>query len=182
MRFNVISNLTNGVGLQQDYELLREALERRGHLVAGVQFNKKPFTIKPADINIFLEVVNPQAFAAAPQQWVVPNPEWWFAGWEAHHWDRVLTKTRDAERIFKAKVGSRCQYLGWLARDLFDPAIPRHRHVLHIAGKSRFKNTTAVIAGCKEAGVSLTVIGEHFTGPRKRVGESELKRLMKSHF
>ena len=31
MRFNLVSNLTNGVGLSQDYAILRAALEARGH-------------------------------------------------------------------------------------------------------------------------------------------------------
>ena len=78
MRFNVISNLHNGAGLQRNYELLRHALEVRGHQVHGVQFNAKPLLVPKADVNIFDEVVNVNAFAAAPKQWVMPHLEWWF--------------------------------------------------------------------------------------------------------
>ena len=35
VRFNIISNLKNGVGLEQDYVLLRQQLLRRGHTVQG---------------------------------------------------------------------------------------------------------------------------------------------------
>ena len=70
MRFNIISNLTNGVGLQRDYELLRTELKARGHEVQGVQFNAKPLVVPPADVNIFDELVVPAAFAAAKEQWV----------------------------------------------------------------------------------------------------------------
>jgi len=180
--FNIVSNLTNGVGLQRDYELLRRELEIRGHIVRGVQFNARPFLVHGADVNIFLEVVNPAAFGAATKQWAIPNPEWWFSGWDSYPWDVILAKTRDCERIFKAKVGDKCRYLGWIARDLYDSTIPKERKFLHVSGKSRFKNTAAVVLGCHRAGVRLTLIGEPHPAMRQRVNEPELKRLMNSHF
>ena len=79
MVYNLISNLTNAVGLQKDYEFLREELEARGHVVNGIQFNAPPQDVIRADVNIFLEVVNPALFGWAHQQWAVPNPEWWFS-------------------------------------------------------------------------------------------------------
>lgn len=181
VRFNLISNLTNGVGLQQDYTLLRHQLLIRGHTVQGVQFNGKPLQVLPADVNIFLEVVNPLVFRAAPKQWAVPNPEWWFAAWDQYSWDLVLAKTHDCERIFTEKVGDRCQYVGWTARNLYNPAIGRQRTFLHVAGKSQFKNTPAVIAGCQRAKVPLLVVSEH-VGLRRRVPQEELIYLMNSHF
>lgn len=182
MRFNIISNLKNGAGLQQNFELLQHALITRGHQVRGVQFNDKPLHVWPADVNIFDEVVNPLAFRAAPVQWVMPHPEWWFEGWDRYPFDKVLAKTRDCERIFRAKVGDRCQYLGWLARDMYQPVITRERRFLHVAGKSHFKNTHAVVTGCQQARVLLTVIGTD-TGPlRRRVTDRELMHLMNSHF
>jgi hypothetical protein len=181
VRFNVISNLANGVGLQRDYELLRQQLESRGHTVHGVQFNAKPLLVPPADVNIFDEVVNPLAFKAAPQQWVLPHPEWWFDQWDDYQYDMVLCKTRDCERIFWRKFGDRCRYIGWMARDLYDPEVKREEKFLHVAGKSHFKNTHAVVEGCQRARVHLTVIGEHVATPR-RVTDKELKHLMNSHF
>lgn len=176
MRFNVISNLKNGAGLQRDYEQLRGWLLARGHQVQGVQFNAKPLMVPPADVNLFDEVVEPNVFKAAPVQWVMPHPEWWFTGWEQYKWDKVLAKTRDCERIFKAK-GFPVQYLGWAAKDLFQAGITKERKFLHVSGKSKFKNTHAVIQGCQMAGVQLTVVGE-----THRVADHELRCLMNSHF
>ena len=82
MRFNVISNLTNGIGLQRDYELLKAELERRGHVVRGVQFNAAR-EVKVAEVNVFLETVRKEFFQYAARQWVVPNPEWWGQPWDA---------------------------------------------------------------------------------------------------
>jgi hypothetical protein len=179
VRFNLISNLTNGCGLQQDYVLFRRELEARGHQVQGIQFNA-PRAIR-ADVNVFLEVVTPALFKCAPVQWAVPNPEWWFADWHKYEWHRVLAKTRDCERLFRAKVGDRCQYIGWLSRDLYQPVIPRERKFLHVAGKSQFKNTDAVVMACHHARVPLTLIGEHVV-PKRRVSDVELSSLMNSHF
>jgi glycosyltransferase involved in cell wall biosynthesis len=181
--FNIVSNISNGVGLERCYRQLRHELEARGHQVQGVQFNAKPFRISPADVNIFDEIVNLEALKAAPVSWIMPHPEWWFGGWDTHlvHFDKVLAKTRDCERIFKQKVGDKCQFLGWMPRDLYQPDIPRERKFLHIAGKSQMKNTREVIQGCKIARVPLTVVSEHY-GPRSRVPEDEIHRLMNSHF
>jgi hypothetical protein len=183
MRFNIISNLTNGVGLQRNYELLKHALEARGHSVHGVQFNAKPLVVPPADVNIHDELVTPAAFTAAPEQWAMPHPEWWFHQWNQYNakWTKVLAKTKDCERIFRTKVGDRCHYLGWIAKDLYRADVPRERKFLHVSGKSSFKNTPAVIQGCQHAKVPLTVIGQH-TPQRRRVTEPELIHLMNSHF
>jgi hypothetical protein len=78
-------------------------------------------------------------------------------------------------------VGDRCQYLGWLAKDLYLPGVARHRKFLHVSGKSHFKNTPAVVLGCQSAKVPLTVIGEH-TQMKRRVSDQELILLMNSHF
>lgn len=190
MRFNIVSNLMNGVGLQQDYLLLKAALEERGHAVRGVQFNTHPVVIHRADVNVFLEVVHPGLFQAAPKNWAVPNPEWWFAHkWDTLPWDLILAKTHDCERIFTGKFGAKCQYLGWTARDLFQP-IARVRKFLHVAGKSRMKNTQATVTGCLHARVPLTLVGDQgYTQPpgpervtRVRVHDDELTHLMNSHF
>ena len=142
-RFNLITNLTNGAGLQRDATMLRAELERRGHEVHGIHF-KAP-TPAAADVNVFLEVVVVDLLSYARQNWLMPNPEWFFRAWPLDVWDVVLTKTHDATRIFRGLVGDRCEYLGWQAQDFYDPSMPRTLAFLHVAGKSRAKNTTAVI-------------------------------------
>lgn len=187
-RINIITNLTNGAGLQRDYELLRAELERRGHAVHGIHYQSPD--LQAGDVNIFLEVIEyrpkdePERHvrfedlaACAPQQWLVPNPEWWFRGWPLDVWDVVLTKTRDATRIFTEMVGDRCEYLGWQAHDFYDPTIPRQRAFLHVAGKSKAKNTPAVLDGARRTGVPLTVVAEG----HQRVTDEELRHLLNSH-
>jgi len=175
MRVNLITHLSNGAGLQRDYELLRAELERRGHVVHGIHF-KTPIP-QPGDLNIFLEVCVEALLACAPRNFLVPNPEWFLASWPLDRFDRVLTKTHDATAIFQALVGDRCTYLGWQATDFYDPTIPREPRFLHVAGKSRSKNTPAVLEGARRADVPLTVIA-HDTA---RVTDDELRTLLNSH-
>lgn len=195
--FNVITNWTNGVGLQRDAEMLRAELERRGHSVNNIHY-QRPY-LYPADVNVFLEVIEfkPSDRAQhvtfeylaqmAPRQWLVPNPEWFYSSWPLEPWELILTKTHDATRIFRALVGDRCQYLGWQAYDFYDPTIERAPRFLHIAGKSSAKNTEAVIEGVKRTGVPLTLVWakQRPLPPsvtwHPRVSEDELRQMLNSH-
>src|SRR5260370_39891253 len=101
-RVNIISNIGNGVGLQRDFELLREILNESGHEVFGVQFNA-PHRGPSVDLNIFIETVVPSLFFLAKHNWLIPNPEWFQEVFLSSlaSFSRILCKTRDAMRIFK---------------------------------------------------------------------------------
>src|SRR5579872_3556744 len=150
MRFNICTNTDNGVGLEQDYRLLRRLLESWGHKVEGVHFKRIDPGCPRADVNIFLETVASALFPFAKQQWFIPNQEW-FAPWDngaiMAKFDRILCKTQDAVRIFKElypELQNRVQHIGFESRDNYDASIPRQRKFLHVAGQSRYKNSPAV--------------------------------------
>ena len=214
MRWNIISNITNAVGLQQDYELLRDLLQSWGHEVNGIQFDN-PVTARPADRNLWLEVVNPKLFPLAREQWIFANPEWFFDSWipyadQLHrrwvpdrlrhrwvshrlrrHFRYVLCKTRDCERIFRAFMPpDKVVFTGFIARDLYEPAIPKTLSFLHIAGKSQTKNTKAIIQAWNECNIpwSLTVVSTFFSGAPSptvafydRVSDEELRVMMNAN-
>lgn len=143
--FNLSTNLTNGAGLQRDYELLRRMLESYGHKVNGLMFNDYQQAIPQADITICLEVINDRQLGR--DNWIVPNSEWWYPCWERTlpRFSKVLCKTKDAYEIWVKKVGAaRCVYIGFESLDFCDSAIPRTPKFLHMAGKSETKNTAAV--------------------------------------
>lgn len=145
MRFNVISNIANGVGLQRDYELLSQLLKDRGHEVAGVDFRA---SLAPrADVNIFLEVITPGMLGSARETWIVPNSEWWYPAWDGFipAVRRVLCKTLDCLKIWSQKAPGKATYIGWEAEDIYRPEVERKKSFLHMAGKSSTKGTTAVI-------------------------------------
>lgn len=178
MKFNIISNLMNGAGLQRSYEILRFELERRGHYVNGVQFNAAN-NVQQVDVNVFIETVRPELFRFAKKQWTIPMPEWWDVRWFDLNFNRVLALTHDCHRLFSKKFGDRCTYLGWRAKELYDPKIQREKKFLHVAGKSPYKNTAEVLRGGELAGVSITVVGER--KGKRRVTDEELKYMMNSH-
>ncbi len=148
MKFNICTNIDNGVGLESDYRLLRGLLESWGHQVNGVHFKRIDAGIPKADVNIFLETIASALFPMAREQWLIPNQEW-FAPWDNDgimpRIDKILCKTQDAVRIFSEMYGAaRCQHIGFESQDLYDPTIERKRTFLHLAGQSRYKNSQAV--------------------------------------
>lgn len=147
MRFNLCGNNTNGCGLQQDYEILKSRLEALGHTVFPVQYGKEQ-PIEKVDVNVFLELVMPQVFAYAPEQWCVPNPEWWLPNLWGRHTSRVnrfLCKTPDCLRVFESTSSGRAVYMPFRSQDMLDEGVVAARGFLHMAGRSQTKNTPAII-------------------------------------
>src|SRR5579863_9707383 len=103
MKFNICSNINNGVGLESDYKLLKGLLEGWGHQVHGVHYMHIDAGIPKVDVNIFLETMASALFPMAREQWLIPNQEWW-APWDhdntMRHVDKILCKTHDAVKIF----------------------------------------------------------------------------------
>jgi glycosyltransferase involved in cell wall biosynthesis len=163
MRFNIFSNITNGAGLQRDYHILKNNLEAAGHQVAGIPYPDTPQNLPTADINLFLEIVEPRVMQMAPRNFYIPNSEWYFPCWDKYlpRMDRVLCKTQDCFQIWAGKVGvQKCRYISFEAGDFYRPEIPRERKFLHMSGKSLTKNTAAVAAAWKEYKIphQLTVV------------------------
>lgn len=140
---NIISNIHNGSGLQRDYEILARELTTLGHKVEGVDY-LKPYGIKNADLNIWLEVGGPDLFKYASKNWLIPNPEWWRPHWDPSRFDQVLCKTKDAFRIF-SHLNSKCRYIGFMSNDCRVPSISKTPSFIHVGGKSPFKNTEAIV-------------------------------------
>ena len=188
-RFNIITNLTNGVGLQREYEILSDVLASAGHVVVGVDYQRA--ACPPADVNLFLETVVPSVFGAAPENWVMPNPEWWLDEYQRAlpKLTRILCKTRHAYDLFRELAGDRARYVGFMSRDLHQPDVERKPSFLHLAGSSQFKNTAAILRAWKKLPYRLTVVSPHFHQQASklryvkaydRVSEVKLRQLMNS--
>jgi hypothetical protein len=168
---NLCSNLQNGAGLQRDTELLRRMLESYGHQVQTVMWNAR-HTLPDAHLNIFLEVTNLALVPKAPQNWLIPNSEWYYPQLQdcvLPQMNKILCKTRDACDIWEKKVGpSRVVYIGFESNDLYRPAIKREKIFLHIAGKSETKNSQAVIQAWKQFNIAHPLI---FVAYRHDIGQ-----------
>ena len=203
MKIRICTNLGNGIGLEAEYLLLKAMLEKHGHVVEGVQFDG---AVPPgtAGLAIFFEVFPHAMLGIARKIWFIPNPEWIHDSLEgpaielliSRHADKILCKTRDAERLLAANFGN-AVYAGFLTRDRYDPSILRERKFLHIAGNSSLRNSAAIISAWKEYRYwdstplpELTVVTNaegvpHETIPGvtfiKRASDKEITRLMNSH-
>lgn len=169
MLINVVTTTDNGAGLQTDAMLLKAVLENMGHSVRLVN-RLHPASIVPADLSIFGELIVPEMMKAAPRNWFLPNPEWYFPKeWGRHlkNFELVLCKTHDCQRLMQAHH-QRCWYTGFMAVDYDDPKIERRREFLHVKGKSTYKNTNAIIGAWLKYKIQtpLTIVSKR--NPLKR--------------
>ena len=120
MKINIVGSFTKNTGLMQDAGVLR------GILTAVFGDNIKIFRVphvhpqcNEADINFFLEVINPSLFAYARTNIWIPNPEWTYKSWipYAEMVDEIWVKTREAEEIFKRITTKPVKYIGWSSID-----------------------------------------------------------------
>ena len=196
-RWNLITNLTNGVGLQREAGLIEGLLRAHGQEVRPIHFDDRGhFAGPPADVNLFDEIIVPELFPQAREQWVFIHPDWWYPAWtpllsECRY---VLCKTRAAEELSRKLVarlpGPRrpeVRYTGFMCIDQYDPAVKRERKFLHLAGKSLLKNTEAVISAWARGpvGAQLVLVSQNHRPPanreielHRRLPEDELRRLM----
>lgn len=150
--FNIISNINNGYGLEDDYEIIKNLLLSYGHTVIPVQYDRPMIeTIKPVDVNIFLETIIP-VLGFARENWYFPNPEWFTPSVDdenLHRMNYVLCKTMDGYNLFKDRCRT-AYFIGFENENYFMPNVKRKFSFLHVAGQSVVKNTEAVIDAWNE--------------------------------
>jgi len=120
MRVNIISNFGKNTGLNQDTFLLRGIL-------AGIYEKEVSISCVPhihphcqeADVNIFLETINPSLFPYARKNIWIPNIEWTYRTWEPYlnMVDEIWVKTREAEDVLKNVTTTPIKYIGWTSID-----------------------------------------------------------------
>jgi len=151
MKIVLIGNVANGIGLQRDAEILSAYLSSRGHVVAMQQYDQ-PASATGFDLAIFLETMSEHLVPIASRHWIIINPEWFkpdFMRPVQRHCEKVLAKTRDAERILRAHFSS-VHYIGFTCADRRDTTIPRVPECLHVGGNSGHRGTAAVLSAWRE--------------------------------
>lgn len=148
MRIQVITK-DNGLGLSHDYRVLRDAilLARPGADVRMIDWEQPQYGTAGADLNIFLELLNPRFLPQAKRSVYVPNPEWYFSnmwGTALPRIDQVWAKTDDCLRIF-SRLHRNVIKSGWTSEDRLIGG-ERRKAMLHVAGGSDAKGTQEVIA------------------------------------
>lgn len=141
-RVNIISSFGSHTGLSQDVALMR------GMLAAvfdkDVQIRGVPHVFphcEEAEVNIFLEVINPSLFAYARKNIWIPNLEWCYKTWEPymHMVDEIWVKTREAEeRLLSLNIP--CKYIGWTSIDKVFAERVNFTKAFVPVGKNIFRN------------------------------------------
>jgi hypothetical protein len=197
----IVTSLVGG-GLEQESRILKSLLESHDVSVQVVHYTDMNMALRRADVLLSLEVVMPRSLGLAERAFLFPNSEWWHPSNESHlpRFNKILCKTQDCFEIWSRKVGmDRCAYTSFEARDLYDPSVAREEKFLHVAGKSEYKNTAAVLRcwrayqGLPPLTVvcsnpkfntihipSMTIAGSPITH-YSRISEEQLKRFMNSH-
>ena len=119
MRVNFIGSFGKNTGVSQDVSILHGLVAHVLDKDAKVRHVPHRFPSCPqAEVNFFIEVINPALFAYAGKNIWIPNQEWSYQTWEpyAKMVDEVWVKTREAEEIF-LKWTPNVKYIGWTSVD-----------------------------------------------------------------
>lgn len=120
MRINLIGNFNPNTGVSQDVSILHglivHALGPETRVRRVPHFHPQ---CPPAEINFFIEVVNPCLFNYAGYNIWIPNPEWTYQTWSPylHMVDEVWVKTQNGLELFKAAGAKHVLNVGWTSID-----------------------------------------------------------------
>lgn len=142
MRVNLISSFGLHTGLTQDITILRGILV--GVLGKDIELRKVPHVFphcEEADVNVFVEVINPALISYARRNIWIPNLEWAYKTWEPyfHMVDEVWVKTREAEEKLKS-IGIESKYIGWTSIDKVYSEKVNFTKAFVPVGKNIFRN------------------------------------------
>lgn len=149
MRINIIGNHRKGTGVAQDVHILHGLLVHA--LGEDIQVRHVPHfhpQCHEADVNFFIEVVNPSLMMYAGKNIWLPNPEWTYKAWEpyAAMMDEVWVKTREAERLFQQWVDpSKIRHIGWTSIDKVMPDKKNFWKAIVPCGKNIWRNPTPIL-------------------------------------
>lgn len=144
MRINLIGNF-NSKGLVQDANILRGILT---HVYGEPQIRKVHHALpecQEAELNIFIEAVNPTLFSYAGKNVWIPNPEWTYKTWIPYisMMDEIWVKTKEAETIFR-EFSKNVKYIGWTSIDKV-MSEKNYSKAIVLVGKNIYRNPKPVL-------------------------------------
>jgi Glycosyl transferase family 2 len=149
MRVNIVSTHRNQTGLALDVDILQGIW---ASLDKDIQF-RRVLNAQPecpeAEINVFMEVLNPSLFTYARKNIFIPNPEWTYKTWNTYLscMDEIWVKTREAEELFK-EIHPNVRYIGWtsIAKGT---SIKNFHKAVYLAGKNIYRHPQIILDAYK---------------------------------
>lgn len=179
-----------GTGINRDASLLEDLLRGEGYAVRRVatrlrtdgherrlKFLRQSFRfLRPFDVQFHLEQIHWEQFLFARRNFIIPNPEFTDPAVlpKIPRLTAIACKTRLAETLFR-KVDPRVRFIGFTSEDRHANRVKKDfRHFLHVAGKSTFKGTDALLQLWQEhpEWPQLTIVWspvDPYGRPRKRL-------------
>lgn len=147
MRVNIIGNHKKNTGVSQDVHILHGMIAHALGQETEIRHIPHYYPQCPqAEVNFFIEVVNPALFLFARKNIWIPNPEWTYQTWEpyARMVDEIWVKTREAEKLFSA-WSSKVRYVGWTSIDKVMPTQKEFGKAIVPTGKNVWRNPRPII-------------------------------------
>ena len=146
MRVNIVYNSLS-TGLNQDASMLHGMLV----LALGKETEVRHVPhyhpqCDEAELNFFIESINPALFVFAAKNIWIPNPEWTCKTWEPYMKmvDAIWVKTREAGKIFE-KLGVPTTYIGWTSVDKMLPPTKDYDQAIVPVGKNIWRHPKPII-------------------------------------
>jgi len=147
MRINIIGTFGSNTGVAQDVSILHGLIVHVFGKETEVRHVKHfhPECV-PADVNFFIEVVNPSLLIYAGRNIWIPNPEWTYKTWSPYvkMMDEIWVKTRSAIEPFET-AGGTVKYIGWTSIDKGFSIEKDYSKALIPIGKNLWRNPKPVI-------------------------------------
>jgi glycosyltransferase involved in cell wall biosynthesis len=147
MRVNLIGAHRPGTGVSQDTQILHGLI---AHVFGkDTEVRHVPHfhpQCPQAELNVFIEVINPSLFLFASKNIWIPNPEWTYQTWEpyARMVDEIWVKTHEAETLFRQWTDN-VRYIGWTSIDKVQPERKNYHKAIVPVGKNVWRNPKPIV-------------------------------------
>jgi hypothetical protein len=140
MRINIVSNHRKNTGLSHDVKIvcgLVTAIFDKDAQIQLVQYAQPQ--CQEADINIFIEVLNPVLFSYAAKNIWIPNVECTPKTWVPYMdmVNEIWVKTHEAHRIFEDLTPTLVRYIGWTSLNKETPSNKNYFKAIVPIGRNR---------------------------------------------
>ena len=150
MRINLIGSFNEKTGLGQDSAILRGLIINQFPDAEIRKIQHYLPECPEAELNIFIELVNPALFISASRNIWIPNPEWTYKTWLPYMqmFDEIWVKTYEARDIFSQYVSEeKIRYIGWTSIDKIYPESKKKDYgkAIVLVGKNIYRNPKPIL-------------------------------------
>lgn len=155
MRVNIIGNIKKNTGVSQDIHILHGLIVHTFGKETEIRHIPHFYPqCQQAEVNFFIEVINPVLFTYASKNIWIPNQEWTRKTWlpYAKMVDEIWVKTHEAEKLIydwsHESVMERppiIKYVGWTSIDKVMPERKNYHKAIVPTGTNLWRNPRPII-------------------------------------